>query len=172
MSELELQKARWAREDELRERERKEKLLEDKKRNEEIARIKSEAKAKEDEFNKKAALKRTSAKNKIQLLMNNIKNRQKRTETKSIETKPKKISFGKAYSSTLLKYFGSIVILLINLLAVSISLNCNKDSNLIIRIILACLAFFFSIPYIVIHLIRIVIFKKERCRFNKIKFFV
>ena len=84
----------------------------------------------------------------------------------------KRPEFASSYQNTALKYFGSILVLLINLLAVSISLNCNKDSNLIIKIVLAVLAFFFSIPYLIIHFARIVIFKKERCLFDNVEFFI
>ena len=170
MSELELQKAKWAREDFLRERERKEKLSEENKIKKTEKRKRKQLEKQHNDLMKQSEDKRQQAKNKFTQLIKGFQNRDTKTEVK--KTQVENVSFGSAYSSTALKYFGTFLILILNLLAVSISLNCNKDSNLIVRIILALLAFFFSIPYIIIHLIRIVIFKKERCSFKNVKFFM
>ena len=86
-------------------------------------------------------------------------------------TKEKRPKFVSSYLKTFGKYFFAIVILVINLLAVSIVLNCNKDRNIIVRTVFAILAFVFSIPYLFIHFIRIVVFNKERCTFNNVAFF-
>jgi len=84
------------------------------------------------------------------------------------EERPKFVS---SYLKTFSKYFLSMVVLIVNLLAVSIALNCNKDRNMIVRAFIAVFAFVFSLPYLFIHFVRIVIFNKERCTFDNVTFF-
>ncbi len=88
-----------------------------------------------------------------------------------LEEEEKSPTFLSSYTTSLLKYFTSMLVLIINFIALSISLNCNKDRNILVRIILAFLAFTFSLPYLFIHFVRIVIFNKEKCTFNNIQFF-
>ena len=84
----------------------------------------------------------------------------------------KRPAFLSSYLKTSMPYFTTILLLLVNLIALSISLNCNKDQNLFVRIMLAIFSFIFSIPYLIIHFIRIVVFNKEICKQNHIKFFI
>jgi len=75
------------------------------------------------------------------------------------------------YLKTSIPYFTTVIVLLVNLLAVSIYLNCNYDKNILVRVIMAAIVFMFSIPYLALHFIRVVIFNKEGCTQNHIKFF-
>ena len=87
------------------------------------------------------------------------------------EEETKRPNFISSYLKTSIPYFTTVIVLMVNLLAISIYLNCNYDNNIIVRIIMAVLVFMFSIPYLIFHFIRVVIFNKEGCSQNNIKFF-
>ena len=87
------------------------------------------------------------------------------------ENEEKRPKFVSSYLKTLFQYFSSIFVLIVNLLAVSIVLNCNKDRNIIVKILFGIFAFMFSFLYLIIHFVRIVVFGKERCTFGNIGFF-
>ena len=172
MSELEVLKAKWEREDYVKEREKKNEI-----------KIKQQKEKEYNDLMKKSNKKRNQARENFLKIFSG-KNNTKKEVKKEVKKDVKKInedndkepyyddtSFDVAYTSTVFKYSMSVLMLFLNLLAVSISLNCNKDNNIILKIILAVLAFFFSIPYIIIHFLRIVIFKKEVCSFSNVKFF-
>ena len=174
-NELALQKARWDREDYIRRRDRREKISDERKRKRNAKEREEALKLKQEELQRQSDEKRDQAKLKFTQFTQGIRGKRTQAKEQVIKEKQKKaqvVTFKSAYSETFLKYFGSILLLLFNLLAVSISLNCNKDSNLVIKICLAVLAFFFSIPYLIIHFARIVIFKKKRCLFNNVEFFI
>ena len=181
-NELALQEARWAREDKLKAQEKKEKRKDRRRQEKATANAKKEAKLKQEELQRQSEEKEKQAKLKFRQFTQGVKDKRAQAEGKAAQAKDQAlkekqekaqaVTFKSAYSETAPKYFGSILLLLLNLLAVSISLNCNKDSNLIIKIGLAILAFFLSLPYLIIHFVRIVIFKKERCLFNNVEFFI
>tara|TARA_B100000315_G_C14285866_1_gene455154 strand:- start:58 stop:597 length:540 start_codon:yes stop_codon:yes gene_type:complete len=174
-NELALQKARWDREDYIRKRDLREKRRVERNRKREAKEREEALKLKQEELQRQSDEKKKQAKLKFTEFTQGIQDKRAQAKDQALKEKQEKaqaVTFKSAYSKTARKYFGSILLLLLNLLAVSISLNCNKDSNLIIKIFLAVLAFFLSIPYLIVHFVRIVIFKKKRCLFNNVEFFI
>ena len=185
-NELALQEARWARADYVRKRDRREQRSDERraerKRKRDAKEREEALKLKQEELQRQSDEKKKQAKLKFTQFTQGIKDKRAQAEDKAaqakdqaLKEKQKKaqaVTFKSAYSETARKYFGSILVLLVNLIAVSISLNCNKDSNLIIKVGLAILAFFLSIPYLIVHFVMIVIFKKKKCIFNKVEFFI
>tara|TARA_B100000427_G_C15310485_1_gene508070 strand:+ start:249 stop:743 length:495 start_codon:yes stop_codon:yes gene_type:complete len=81
-------------------------------------------------------------------------------------------NIGNTIMSTFYEDFAVVLGMVIKILALSISLNCNRKSNIIIRIILLWAAYSYSYIYFAIYIIRIVIFKKDRCKFDNYKFLI
>ena len=170
---LKILKATWKREDAVREQDIRERKKAEAQRKLEEEQVAKESKQKQELFRRQAELKREEAAMKLTEFIEGKKGIGKEEKLKLSHIKQyQTTSFKSAATKTALKYLGSILLLFLNLLALSISLNCNKDENIIKRIVLALIAFFLSIPYLIIHFARIVIFKKKRCRFNKIEFFI
>ena len=61
--------------------------------------------------------------------------------------------------------------LFLNLLAVSISLNCNRDTKILFKIVFAVIAFCFGMFYVMYYFAKVAIFKGEPCTFNNVGFF-
>lgn len=62
-------------------------------------------------------------------------------------------------------------LLFFNILAVSISLNCNRDTKIVFKIVFALIAFCLGIFYVMYYFTKVAIFKSEPCEFNNVGFF-
>ena len=79
-----------------------------------------------------------------------------------------KTSDFKKYLGKFWDYFFLSILIMVNLTALSISLQCNKDSSLFMRLFSAIFAFCFGLLYIILNYIgyRIMVLNKP-CQFDK-----
>jgi hypothetical protein len=76
------------------------------------------------------------------------------------------------YMILVFKYSFLVIVLALNFLGLSVSLNCNADQEMSIRIISAIFAFFFGFVYLVINYYTYkVIGKGQICKMDKEKLF-
>ena len=75
------------------------------------------------------------------------------------------------YFATAIPMALTFTFIFMGILAVSISLNCNKDMNKILKIILAMVAFCLNGCYVMWYFIKVSVLKKPACTFKNVKFF-
>jgi hypothetical protein len=76
------------------------------------------------------------------------------------------------YVILFLKYLFLVVILTLNFLGLSVSLNCNADQELFTRIISAIFAFFFGFVYLLINYYTYKVLSQGKiCKMNRDKLF-
>lgn len=100
---------------------------------------------------------------------NNLKEAEENAAKKFDNLKEKyKSSDFKKYLGKFWVYFFLSILIMVNLTALSISLQCNKDSSFFTRILSAIFAFCFGLLYIILNYIgyRIMVLNKP-CQFDK-----
>ena len=76
------------------------------------------------------------------------------------------------YGILLLKYLFLVVILTLNFLGLSVSLNCNADEELFKRILSAIFAFFFGFVYLIVNYYTYQVLSQGKiCKMNREKLF-
>ena len=92
----------------------------------------------------------------------------KNKKTESGDDQP---AFIATYFATAIPLAVSFTFMFLGVLAVSISLNCNKDMNKVLKIILAMIAFCLNGCYVMWYFIKVSVLKKPACTFKNVKFF-
>lgn len=89
---------------------------------------------------------------------------QKKHSNKEYTSSDYIIGFASVCAKTLLV----VILLTVNMTALSVALNCNKDSSLPMKYGASIMAFFFGIVYLMINFYSFrLLTRKELCEFNK-----